>query len=119
MEGRGEGKERYILLTLSPDRKTIESTHSMTPDWQILGTSLGPAPTLDDGEEATKKDREEGDEDGKKRMMIMVEGVERRTVIGEEMSQDTGDDTKLEELVELFERRMALLRRFIEASGGL
>ena len=45
---------RYILVTLAPDARSIVSAQSMTGDWQVLSADIRAAPTLEgEGEEGT------------------------------------------------------------------
>ena len=113
---REKDKDRFILLTLAPDAQGIESAHSMTPDWQVLSASIGTAPTLDDGKDGSV-DRVEGAEGSwEKGMMVKIEGVEMRsTDVGKGVNEDVG----LDELVEIYGRRMGELRRVVEAGGGV
>ena len=109
-------KDRFILLTLTPDAQGIESAHSMTPDWQVLSASIGTAPTLDDGKDGSMDRGEEAEGSWEKGMMVRIEGVERRgTEVGKGLIEDVG----LDELVEVYGRRMGELRRVVEAGGGV
>ncbi|KAI7222382.1 hypothetical protein KC333_g1156 [Hortaea werneckii] len=46
-----EVEERFILLDLAEDGKTVLSTTSLSPNWQALKASVGKAPSLGQSEE--------------------------------------------------------------------
>lgn len=111
--GNAQGrKERYVLLDMDATGTKIESAQSMSPDWAVTSTELGPAPTWDrDGE---------GKQEGKEArgLMLRIEGMElRREEEGVVTKQ--GEETRLEELVEIYERQMAELRRVVDSGQGI
>lgn len=84
----------------------VESAQSMSPDWAVTGTEVGAAPTWDrDGE---------GKQEGGRGLMLRIEGMEVRRDEGE-----VGEGKKLEELVEVYERRMGELRRAVDSGQGV
>ena len=113
---REKDKDRFILLTLTPDAQGIESAHSMTPDWQVLNASIGTAPTLDDGKDGGVDRGEEAEGSWEKGMMVRIEGVERR---GTEIEKGLNEDVGLDELIEIYGRRVGELRKVVEAGGGV
>lgn len=88
-----------MLLDMDGTGTRVESAQSMSPDWAVTSTEVGAAPTWD---------REgEGKQEG---LMLRIEGMEVRRDEGEE-----GEGKKLEELVEVYERRMVELRRAVDS----
>ncbi|KAK7518679.1 hypothetical protein IWZ03DRAFT_374377 [Phyllosticta citriasiana] len=60
-------KDRYIVLDLSADARSITQAQSLSREWQVISTSISPAPTFS----------EEGDEaGGSGALMLRVEGLE-------------------------------------------
>lgn len=89
----------------------VESAQSMSPDWAITSTELGPAPTWDrDGE-----GRQDG-QDGRG-LMLRMEGMEARREDEGEVSKQ-GEGKRLEDLVEVYGRQMAELRRVVGSGQG-
>lgn len=103
-----------MLLDMDATGAKVESAQSLSPDWAVTSTELGPAPTWDrDGE-----GKQEG-QDGRA-LMLRIEGVEVKSAEeqgGEVATQ--GQETRLEELVEVYERQMAELRRVVDAGLGV
>ncbi|KAL6716685.1 hypothetical protein ACLMJK_006253 [Lecanora helva] len=102
-------KDRYILLDLDATGTQILSAQSMSPDWAVTSTEVTAAPTWDDSTGG-----EEGQEGGGG-MMLRIEGMEVPGVVGGEGEEEKG----LEELVEVWERRMGELRRVVDAGVGV
>merc|ERR1712072_1473641 len=46
-----DAEERFILLDLAEDGKTVLSTTSLSPNWQALKATVGKAPSLGQSEE--------------------------------------------------------------------
>lgn len=107
-------KERYVLLDMDDTGSRIVSAQSMSPDWAVTSTELAPAPTWDDrgGEGA----RGEGERSG---LMLRIEGVGVQGSIEKDGGEVEGEEKRLEELVEVYERRMGDLRRVVEAGAGV
>ena len=107
-------KERYVLLDMDATGMKIESAQSMSPDWAVTSTELGPAPTWDrDGE-----GKQEG-QDGRG-LMLRIEGMEiKRGEEGEEGVARRREEKRLEELVEVYERQMVELRRVVDLGQGI
>ena len=101
-----------MLLDMDATGTKVESAQSMSPDWAVTSTELGPAPTWDrDGE--GKQEGREG-----RGLILRIEGMEvRRRQGGEGAKQD--EEKRLEELVEVYERQMAELRRVVDAGSGV
>lgn len=101
-----------MLLDMDATGTRVESAQSMSPDWAVTSTELGPAPTWDrDGE--GKQEGQEG-----RGLMLRIEGMEVR---GEERGEVArqGEEKRLEELVEVYERQMAELRRVVHSGQGI
>ncbi|CAD6585986.1 MAG: hypothetical protein ASARMPRED_002365 [Alectoria sarmentosa] len=105
-------QERYVLLDMDATGTKVESAQSMSPDWAVTSTELGPAPTWDrDGE--GKQEGHQGRD-----LMLRVEGMDAR--MKEEGGRgNQGEEKRLEELVEVYERQMAELRRVVDAGPGV
>lgn len=99
-----------MLLEMDGTGTKIESAQSMAPDWAVTSTELGPAPTWD-GDGEGKREGGEG-----RGVMLRIEGVE---VGGEEEAGKLGEGKRLEELVGVYERQMAELRRVVDAGQGI
>lgn len=114
-EGENRGKtikERFILIDMDATGTSVISAQSMSPDWAVTSTEVGPAPTWDRDGEGGEGERGEGEEEGGG-MMLRIEGME---VLG---GEDVGRERRLEELVEIYERRMGELRRVVDAGVGV
>lgn len=108
MVGRGGAKdegviERYIVVELAENGVDMRGASSLTGDWAVLGTSVGKAPTLEGG----------GGEEGEKGLLLRIEGCEG---FGGEVEEKEGE-RGLEELMEVFGRRMGELRGVVEGGG--
>lgn len=90
----------------------VVSAQSMSPDWAVTSTEVGAAPTWDRDGEGGEGERGEGEEEGGG-MMLRIEGME--VLCGE----DVGGERRLEELAEVYERRMGELRRVVDAGVGI
>lgn len=84
-----------MILKLEPCGLSVESAHSMDSDWQVLDADISAAPTL------------EGENVGKRGLMLRIQGTEG-------VSDEVGEEVGMEGLVEIFEKRMAELRRIVE-----
>ncbi|KAK0516489.1 hypothetical protein JMJ35_001092 [Cladonia borealis] len=105
-------KERFILIDMDATGSNVVSAQSMSPDWAVTITEVGKAPTWDKDGEGGEGERGEGEEEGGG-MMLRIEGME--VLHGE----DRGEERRLEELVEVYERRMGELRRVVDAGVGV
>lgn len=87
----------------------VLSAQSMSPEWAVTSTEVGAAPTWDDRDIKGE---------GGGGLMLRIEGME---VLGdrERMGRKEDGDESLEELVEVWERRMKELRRVIEKGEGM
>lgn len=104
-----------MLLEMDGTGTKVESAQSMSPDWAVTSTELGPAPTWDrDGE--GKREGQEG-----RGLMLRIEGTEvrREGEEGEGEVAEQGEGRRLEELVEVYERQMAELKRVVDAGQGI
>lgn len=94
----------------------IASAHSLTPDWQVLNTSLSLAPTFDTPQMTNDPDADPN-ASSSGALMLRIEGTAgfpRDVTTGKD--RDAQSQT-LEEMMEQFEKRMSELRRVIEAGG--
>lgn len=99
-----------MLLEMDATGTKVESAQSMSPDWAVTSTELGPAPTWDrDGE---------GKQEGRG-LMLRIEGMEVRRDAEERGMARQGEEKRLEELVEVYERQMAELRRVVDSGQGI
>lgn len=76
----------------------VVAAQSMSADWAVTATEVAEAPTWDDGGEG-------------RGMMLRIEGME---VVGK---GEEGEERALEELVEVWERRMGELRGVVGMGG--
>ncbi len=104
--------ERFILIDMDATGSNVVSAQSMSPDWAVTSTEVGAAPTWDRDGEGGEGERGEGEEEDGRGMMLRIEGME---VLGGEIE---GEERRLEELVEVYERRMGELRRVVDAGVG-
>jgi len=114
--GRGGPKdegviERYIVVELAENGVDMRGASSLTGDWAVLGTSVGKAPTLEGC----------GGEEGEKGLLLRIEGCEGFWGEVEDMEGERGKGGEgkrgLEELVEVFGRRIRELRGVVEGAG--
>ncbi|KAI7159312.1 hypothetical protein KC349_g4252 [Hortaea werneckii] len=122
-----EVEERFILLDLAEDGKTVLSTTSLSPNWQALKASVGKAPSLGQSEE-------EGSGGGNP--MLTISGQEgsrgssagcggkkgRRMKVGAAAAGGGAGEGKVEDLVRGFEERLVGLDEVLgkneEREGG-
>ncbi len=79
----------------------VVAAQSMSADWAVTATEVAEAPTWDDGGEG-------------RGMMLRIEGME---VVGKGEEGEEGEERALEELVEVWERRMGELRGVVGMGG--
>jgi hypothetical protein len=110
------------VVSTSPAQKQathgyrIASAHSLTPDWQVLNTSLSLAPTFDTPQTTNDPDTDPNTSSSGA-LMLRIEGTAgfpRDVASGKD--RDAKSQT-LEEMMEQFEKRMSELRRVIETGG--
>lgn len=115
---RNGAKERYILIDIAPDGRSVRAAHSLSPEWAVTATSITRAATLDGNTGDTTE--EEGRGGG---MMLRIEGTEGGGSVVEGRGGDGGgvDGKGPEEMLEEARRRggglvkgMEELRREIE-----
>ncbi|KAI7237124.1 hypothetical protein KC330_g3322 [Hortaea werneckii] len=120
-----EVEERFILLDLAEDGKTVLSTTSLSPNWQALKASVGKAPSLG---------QSEGEGSGGGNPMLTISGQEggrgssagygvkkgRRMKIG--TAGGVAGEGRVEDLVRGFEERLVGLDEVLgekkEREGG-
>ncbi|KAH0566043.1 hypothetical protein GP486_000564 [Trichoglossum hirsutum] len=107
-------KERYVVLDVGPSGDTVVAAHSLTPDWQVLGVDVTNAPTWVAEDENTGGSAAGGNAVG---LMLRIEGTEGpwSGVAGKKAE---GSDLDTQELMNLFDKRMATLRKVVEAGVG-
>ena len=106
-------KERYVLLDMDATGTNVLSAQSMSPDWAVTSTEIAPAPTWDDrGGEGVKG---EGEGAG---LMLRIEGMEVLAPVEGSKGREA-DEAKLEELVEIYEKRMGELKRVVDARSEM
>ncbi|KAI4271632.1 MAG: hypothetical protein LQ337_005877 [Flavoplaca oasis] len=98
-------KKRYLILDLDASGTKITNASSMSPEWAITSARLEKAPSWE-GEEA--------EEEGKKRMMLRIEGCE---VGGSARLGEKEEMMGVEELMARFEKGMGELRRVVDMGG--
>lgn len=103
--------ERFLILDLDASGTRVVAAKSMAKDWQVVSVEVGPAPTWEGGDGEEGEEGEEGKEGGKG-LMLRVEGV--GVWDDGEMEGEKG----LDELAEIYERRIGELRRVVEGGGG-
>ncbi|KAH8690086.1 hypothetical protein BGW36DRAFT_364812 [Talaromyces proteolyticus] len=89
----------------------VASAHSLTPDWQVLDSSLSLAPTFDTPQNTNDPDTAAPSS----ALMLRIQGTAGFST-GRENDKE-GKTQTLEEMMEQFDKRMFELRRVIEASG--
>ena len=110
--------ERYVIIDLDASGTKIVSAQSMSPNWAVMSTEIGPAPTWDVGA-GNKSGQEEGTAAGGG-MMLAIDGTECVGGYGPDTteSQSYRDDLEarsLEQLADEYERRMGDIRKVVEA----
>ena len=81
----------------------------MSPDWAVVSTELGPAPTWE-GEQVGEEGKEE------RGLMLKIEGMEVEGAGPENVEErEDGGERALEELVEEYEKRLRDLRKVFDA----
>lgn len=114
-----ERENRVLVLDVDESGSLITKAHSLTPSWQILSTTLAPAPTW----EAPNTSQTEG-ANSNGGMMLRVEGTDGSDIGREHRNVGLGiDGGAVEEedfgtLMAEFDERMRLLRTIVEAGGG-
>ena len=104
-------KERYLIVDVGPSGDTITSVRSMTADWQALVAEVTNAPTWE-ATEGPKTSQHNG-----AGLMLRIEGTEGFSPShrGRDIGGPDGGERDMSELVALFERRMATLRKVVDA----
>lgn len=102
--------ERVLLVDVGAGGDTITSVRSLSSDWQVLNAVLSNAPTWDAGDEST--DKQMGG------LMLRIEGTRS---IGpwsgdKDVERGAAGGQGVQDLVGLFEKRMATLRKLREAA---
>ncbi|KAI9768729.1 MAG: hypothetical protein M1840_004724 [Geoglossum simile] len=107
-------KERYIVLDVGPSGDTVVAAHSLTSDWQVLGVDVTNAPTWVAEDENAGGAAAGGNVMG---LMLRIEGTEGPWS-GNAGKKVEGGNLDMQELTSLFDKRMATLRKVVEAGGG-
>merc|ERR1712072_787700 len=105
-----DAEERFILLDLAEDGKTVLSTTSLSPNWQALKASVGKAPSLGQSEE-------EGSGGGNP--MLTISGQEGHRASSESGGKKRRKATAAAAAAVGGARTEDLVRGFEERLGGL
>lgn len=97
---------------MDPTGAKVLQAQSMSPDWAVLSTEVGEAPSWDDRGGGLML-RVEGCEVPKEEDLGLV-GIE----VGDGEGEGKEKEKRLEELVGVYERRMEELRRVVDAGAG-
>ena len=92
---------------MDPTGTKVLSAQSMSPDWAVTSTELGPAPTWDGGEQV-----QTGEQEGRG-LMLRIEGMEAMSDTSR--GRDEGERNLLEDLVESYEKKIGELKRVVDA----
>lgn len=108
--------ERYVVVELEASGREVKGAWSLTGDWAVRATQVGVAPTLEGGGGG-----DGGQGSGEKGLLLLrIEGMEGWEE--EDIAEGTGEgegerERGLEELVEVFGKRMGELRGVVERRG--
>lgn len=113
-EPRPGVKERFVIIDIAADGQTVADVQSLSEDWQVTHTDIGPAPSF--------SAEEEGEGGGS--LMLRVEGTELRTgdlpreeKLKRARDKATGDLVgAMEDLASSFEKSMSDIGKI--AGGG-
>ena len=110
--------ERYVIIDLDAAGTKIVSAQSMSPNWAVMSTEIGPAPTWDVGA-GNKSGQEEGLAAGGG-LMLTIDGTECLGGNGPDTTDSQSyrvdlEARSLEQLAEEYERRMGDIRKVVEA----
>ena len=118
----GRAKERFVLIDMDATGTKVLSAQSMSPDWAVTSTELSSAPTWDKDGDKNGEEMQEGEEGETKGLMLRIEGME---VLGESVvversrkGKEEEEGKRLEELVEVYGRKMGELKRVVDAGAG-
>ncbi|KAK4990095.1 hypothetical protein LTR50_002725 [Elasticomyces elasticus] len=106
--------ERYILLDVAADGRTVQAAQSLSAEWQVVQTHARRAPSFADAKTAG--------EEGGRGLMLRVVGTE----MGDTSEQDGGRGKGAERLtveaveamMRAFEQRLGLLDGIMASEGG-
>lgn len=105
-----EVEERFILLDLAEDGKTVLSTTSLSPNWQVLKASVGKAPSLGQSEEEGSGGGNPmltiGGQEGSRGSLGSAGTKGRRMKVGAAAGGGGGGEGSVEDLVRGFEERL-------------
>ena len=100
-------EERYVIVDMAADGKTVTSASSMSKEWQALRTTITPAPSW--GDDTRSED---------KGLMLKVSGEESSRVGGgREKRKSAQAGENLDELVEAFGERLDSLDEVLGRPG--
>lgn len=94
-----EVEERFVLLDMAADGKTVTSASSMSPRWQAVKTSIGQAPSWGDGSQAADRGS-----------MLKISGQQVREAL---RIQTKETRTDMDALVQTFNERLQGLDEII------
>lgn len=110
-------REHYLLLDVHPSPSgtgtgfDVASAHSLSSEWQVTNTTITHAPTID----GAAADAEDG-------LMLKIEGRGGTPPDENNRAKDKDKEKEkesLEDLVEVFQKRLADIKRTMEAAGDV
>ncbi|TKA62910.1 hypothetical protein B0A49_11468 [Cryomyces minteri] len=120
--GRGQARERFIIVEMDADGHTILSAQSLASDWQVLRTTVSDAPSWTQDDRAA--DKTAGG------LMLQIEGIENmkgdskqddpteEELLAEAMGTAGGDlIASLERIMERFCREVDVLGKIMGGVG--
>ncbi|KAI9726891.1 MAG: hypothetical protein M1828_000239 [Chrysothrix sp. TS-e1954] len=115
-----ERQERYVIIDMAPDGKSIVHAKSLSRDWQVLKAEVKPAPSFNSNGDDGDAGKAGGNDSGATAAsMLWIEGMEvNRAETGAENEGQRDVDAeqplqKLERLREEFEAEMEVLKGWI------
>jgi len=109
-------ENRILVLDVDASGTKIVRAHSLTPNWQILSTSLSPAPTWDTPAQGGSSEEHN--------MMLRIEGAEaleevklagKTKGLRDQEGNAAASEEELLSLMQDFEERMKILRKVVES----
>ncbi|KAI9832619.1 MAG: ubiquitin-protein ligase Anaphase Promoting Complex [Phylliscum demangeonii] len=126
-------RHRYLIVDVGADGETVTAVRSLANDWQPLGADISQAPTWDAGTPAAAADDAAATtgagapqpqaQKSSGGLMLRIEGTEALAVgVGHESDgaawdvppDAEGEEQAMTEMMELFEKRMATLRKMLD-----
>ncbi|CZR55793.1 uncharacterized protein PAC_05681 [Phialocephala subalpina] len=117
-ENKREREERIIIVDVNENGDGVRSVSSLSKDWQVLGASIDNAPTWDGADDSDPSSRNPSGG-----LMLRIEGAsidpssfpdEKSKGMGESgRASGTIGEEEMQNLLEGFDRKMAVLRRVV------